>query len=50
MIAANVYGLNFVFFNFLKNDDFLWNSVKSSEFVNSVTIICNIKRLFNVQK
>ena len=36
MIAA-VHGLNFVFFNFLKNDDFFWNSVKSSKFVNSVT-------------
>ena len=37
MIAAYVHGLNFVFFYFLKDDEFFWNSVKSSEFVNIVT-------------
>ena len=33
-IAAKVHG---TIFNFLENDNFFWNSVESSEFVNSVT-------------
>ena len=36
-IAAKVHGSNFVIFNFLENDDFLWNSVESLEFFNSLT-------------
>ena len=31
--AAQVHGSNFVVFNFLKNDDFLWNSVESLNFL-----------------
>ena len=36
-IAAKVHGSSFVIFNFIENDDFFWNYVESSEFVNSVT-------------
>ena len=31
-ISAQVHGSNFVIFKFLKNDDFFWNSVESSDF------------------
>ena len=36
-ITAQVHGSNFVIFNFLENGDFFCNSVKSSEFLNSLT-------------
>ena len=36
-IAALDHGSGFVIFNFLENNDFFWNSVESSDFVNSVT-------------
>ena len=36
-IAAQVQGSNFVIFNFLENDDCLWNSIESLDFLNSVT-------------
>ena len=32
-ITDQVHGSNFVIFNFLENDDFLWNSVKSLVFL-----------------
>ena len=32
-IVDQVHGSNFVFFSFLKNDDFLWNSVESLKFL-----------------
>ena len=36
-IVALVHGSSFVILNFPENDDFFWNSVESSQFVNSVT-------------
>ena len=36
-IAVLDHDSNFVIFNFLEKEDFFWNSVESSEFVNSVT-------------
>ena len=32
-IADQVHGSNFVIFNFLENDDFLWNSIEALKFL-----------------
>ena len=33
LFADQVHGSNFVIFSFLENDDFIWNSVESLEFL-----------------